>query len=157
MGKLRFGVNPVGADREVVGDVVEHDIDVFQGHARALVIGETIQRELQHPIAPIGRRSRRGAGLPVDDLDPSAPILASVDGIELADDLLHTRRAAQGHIDLGFDLDRSELGPFRSQERLLQLPQGGVLRLSRRGPCIPAEVYALVVAEVELPQRIIQG
>lgn len=127
MGKLRFRVDPVGADREIVGDVVQHDIDLVQGHARSLVIGEAIQRELQHPVAPVGFRSRRGTGLPVDDFDPSAAILTPVDRIELADDLLHPRRTAQRHVDLCLHLDRSEPRPFGAQECLLEPGQGRVL------------------------------
>lgn len=120
MGELGFRVDAIGSDREIVGDVVEDDVDLIQGHARALVVREAIERELQHPSAPVDRGPGWSAGLPVDDLDPSAAVLATIDRIQLADDLFNTIRAAQRHVDLGLDLKRRELGPFRLQERLLQ-------------------------------------
>ncbi len=54
MGQLGFRIDPIGADREVLRDVVQHDVDLVEGNARALMVGEAIEGELQHPVVPVG-------------------------------------------------------------------------------------------------------
>ena len=50
------------------------------------VVRPAVQLELQHPLFALGLGARRGAGLPVDDLDATAAVVAAVDRVELADD-----------------------------------------------------------------------
>src|SRR5690606_4020170 len=99
------------AQHQIIGDVVEHGVDLLERHAVTAMIGKPVQRELEHAVALLCGCPRRLAGLPVDDLDA---ITASVDGIELADQ--DVRRAPivelQGEIDLGLDLNGLEVGPL---------------------------------------------
>ena len=109
------------ADDEVVGDVVQRDVDEVGGDARSLVVGATVQAQLGEPLFALGRRPRRTAGLPIDDLDAVA---ATVDRVEFADRDVRSavrQQVVEGDVDLDLDFLRLQIGPLRRLEAGLQL------------------------------------
>ena len=111
------------------------------------MIGHAVEGELQHPLFPLRSRPRWAPRLPVHDLDAAPAIVATINGIELADDdASGTVGLGQGEVDLGFDLEGLQRPPFRPLEvRAKSLEVRGVF-----GGCLG--VGRIVVT---LPQRVI--
>lgn len=134
-------------------DVVERDVDLVERHAGALVVGETVQRELQHPLVLLGLGPGRAAGLPVDDLDATAAVFATIDRVELAHDVAQLTRSVEHDVDLAFDLDRLERPPLRGLERGFEGLEGEAL-LSRG---LGVEHVVVVLPQTVVERRAASG